>query len=403
MQKFSKIKKSKSLLCGITKDNRLELTQSNICTCLTKEFEILSFKETTDKIYQLQISYQGEQYEINLFYSEPKVEDVFAMAHKLTQNEAQVIQSSKEALFIELYFGKDNLTSYHLQIKLLHCLVKNLLVVIDYTAQSILSGKWCQLTAKSKTLPCPAYLYAIQMMNTTDGTGWLHTHGLNRCGYIELEILDVKIENIVYYYNLIQTIAWDMITLCPDLGNEYELIIVSGLLPITWIGIDNVLQTQPKYSKIRQEAHSTRSGVIFTYLSEQDILEKKYHPISSVDEFLKQNTIFFVSPFETQRISCLAMERIHYLKQLFLEKANRTMVKYGIPYVQYGTLHYEYLWFELLDMDINECKLKLLNEPYFATDLKKSDQIIRNIKEITDWCVTTPMGKITPDDIYLIL
>lgn len=403
MKKFSKIEKSESLLCAMIQDGYQKLTHKDILNCLNEEFNVLEFIKIADDTYQLQLIYQEWEYEVSLFYGKLLGENSFAMAHKLAQNEVEAMKTSTEGLFVELQFANDNLTSYHLQLKILHCLFENLFVVVDYTAQSILSGKWCQLTSQNKTVPAPSYLYGIQIINTTEQTAWIHTHGLNRCGYIELEILDAQIQNIVHYYNLIQTIAWDMITISPELGEEYDPIIVAGVLPITWIATEHILQIQPAYHTIREDRHSMSSGIIFVYLSEKDITQKNYQPISSVDAFLKQNTIFFISPFETQRIASLALERISNLETLFLEKSNRCMVKYGIPYVQSGMLSYEYLWFELLEINTQECIVRLLNEPYFVRSLKKEEQITRSIKEINDWCVNTPSGKITPDTIYLIL
>ncbi|MBQ5513233.1 MAG: DUF4026 domain-containing protein, partial [Bacteroidales bacterium] len=62
----------------------------------------------------------------------------------------------------------------------------------------------------SKVAPSPDYMFTIHAVNDSEeGTDsvWLHTHGLTRCGTIELEILGADLDNWQELGNALNQIA----------------------------------------------------------------------------------------------------------------------------------------------------------------------------------------------------
>lgn len=88
---------------------------------------------------------------------------------------------------------------------------------IDFVDQNssckILSGRWVKLVSESAIPPSPKYLYSIHAINNAkqDNDIWLHTHGLNRCGSVELEIIGAAKESYNLVGNIIETVATSVI------------------------------------------------------------------------------------------------------------------------------------------------------------------------------------------------
>ena len=99
------------------------------------------------------------------------------------------------------------------------------LAVIDDSSEKILSGRWVALAAESEVPPAPRYLYTAQAVSGEEDCVWLHTHGLNRCGRPELEVLASTKDNYQEHYNVLETLANRILEdeEVPEFGSPYFL------------------------------------------------------------------------------------------------------------------------------------------------------------------------------------
>ena len=72
------------------------------------------------------------------------------------------MEVNKISLFVETYFGENNLKSYVNQLKILTIACPELILVIDLSAEKYVSREWVFMTVKDNLLPSPSYLYSIQ-------------------------------------------------------------------------------------------------------------------------------------------------------------------------------------------------------------------------------------------------
>ena len=155
-----------------------------------------------EEVLHLEISSNGELYHAEIFPTEFQIPELYRCQHLFPDVDVEAIERAQIGLAVEMEFGPDALASYHLQLKLICALVPDLLAVLDDSSEKILSGRWVTLACQSRVTPAPQYLYTAQAVSGGDDCVWLHTHGLNRCGCPELEVLNSTKETYQSHYNV---------------------------------------------------------------------------------------------------------------------------------------------------------------------------------------------------------
>ena len=89
-------------------------------------------------------------------------------------------------------FGVRPLWDYHAQLQLLREASGGTAKVLDVSAQTVRAGSWLDEVAASAVPPSPVSLYTVHsVFEARHRPIWLHTHGLERCGSIELDVVDL--------------------------------------------------------------------------------------------------------------------------------------------------------------------------------------------------------------------
>ena len=128
-----------------------------------------------------------------------------------------------------MMFGEDALDSYHLQLKLIHAVLPDAVAVLDDSSEKILSGHWVALAAVSSVPPAPRYIYTAQAVSGEEEIVWLHTHGLNRCGISELEVLNSTKDTYNSHYNVLETMANRLLELEEPLEPEEPCLLYTSI------------------------------------------------------------------------------------------------------------------------------------------------------------------------------
>ncbi len=90
--------------------------------------------------------------------------------------------------------GPGPLERYHAQLKVLAWLAPEAPAVLDVSAADARTATWLREVAESEVPPHPNALYTVHVVHDEDDVAWLHTHGLERCGRFELDMVDVPVE-----------------------------------------------------------------------------------------------------------------------------------------------------------------------------------------------------------------
>ena len=314
---------------------------------------------------------------------------------------------------MEMLFDEHILDSYHTQLKLIHELLPDCLAVLDGSSEKVLSGKWVALAAKSNVPPSPRYIFTVQAVSGDSEEVWLHSHGMNRCGLPELEILNSTKDTYNDHYNIIETMAKRMLEKGepPQEKEPMYLAMVTNEIPLmaTVVNWKEALKKYPSGvlggAGDRKEGHNQNTDVIFCYPTPESMDKKQYYEVSVFDEYLNGNPIYMLTNQETDRMRRLAAERLDFMLKMFGREKITILVKVGLEvdeeFKEDGN-SFEHIWFELKEKHQDTFTAELTQEPYYVKDLHEGAVMTFPYGQITDWIVFTPEGRVTPDDVYLL-
>lgn len=408
------MEKAKSQMLVVPADGR-ELEKPQVLVhrlCEAKDFRVESV-EPGENAMEITVACGEETFLMEMYPTDFALPELYRCQHFFPDLDIEAIQKMQYGLAVEMEFGENALASYHLQLKLIHTMLPDALAVIDDSSEKILSGRWVSLAAESAVPPAPRYLYTAQAVadEAEDASVWLHTHGLNRCGRPELEVLNSNKENYQEHYNVLETLANRMLEdeEVPGFGTPYFLAYVAEGIPlvVTLIDWEEAVELyEPEMLggiKDREESHNRDTCVIFVYPSRESADKREFYPLDIYDKYMKGNPVFLISIEETARMRAQAVERISYFFEAFEDKENHLLVKLGLPVDEEHKTKdndREHIWFEVLEVSGNRFQAKLTQEPYYIRDLHKGYVGEYGPEDVTDWLIYTPGGRISPDDVY---
>lgn len=398
-------------------NNEKELEDPKILTERMARLEGVQIMETEmeNETVSFELVYNDTLYQARIYPMEFALSEFFRTQHFFPDVDIEAVEERSRGLGVELEFAGDALASYHLQLKLIAAMFScGVLAILDESAEKILSGRWAELAAASHVPPAPRYLFTVQAVSDEGhGEVWLHSHGLNRCGVTELEVLNSTKENYNEHYQVIEVMANRLLELDEPLEPmeplflarlSEEAILVTTLLP--WETAVDLYDGDILGGKAdREGGHNRDTSCIFTYPSPEDLEQKRPVPLSVYDDLLAENPLYMISSQETERMKALAQERISYVKRMAGEEEVHILVKLGLPvdeeYVSDGNER-EHIWFELKEISDLNLKAELTQEPFYIRELHQGHVGEYPIDMITDWMICLPQGRVTPDGVYLL-
>lgn len=366
--------------------------------------------------YKIALEYKGESFELFVSVDDFELPELYRIGHDFTDEEIAVMESAKRGLISHMVFGENNCASYHLQIKLLLAMIEEPAGIVDFSAERMLSGRWAKLAAQSEVPPSPDYLYVAQAVSGENGKVWVHTHGLHRCGGVELEILDSDVDNYSGQGAILTALASRIISESCFV-KEFEPVYIMQLgqdvpLVATWVSWHRAVwfydHTLLGGMEDRLEGHNENTGAIFLYLTPEDEENKKVSTVCVYNDLYDENVMQMITTEETDRMRRLARERLSYLIWIFENQQQfencGIIVKVGLEVddeYKDGDMK-EHIWFELksIDEDNSTFEAELTQEPFYVAALKEGDMRTCRFDEITDWAAYVDGDRITPDSVY---
>lgn len=395
------------------------LEASKDCKIILKEFvdgdkpivTVCGFDYTRG--LKMVVEVDGVQYKTMILPIQFEIPPMVRLQHYFRDIDMEIIGGSQLGLDVIMEFGEDAFASYHAQLKIVAGLIPDAVAVLDDSAQRILSGKWVQCAAASSVHPAPRYIYSVQAVNDEENNDvWLHTHGLNRCGITDLEILNSHKETYDIHGNIIDAMATRLLQEPMDEGEPMFLTrTVSGhTVVVTYVNWKDAITMYDEDVlggiKDREEGHNGDTSGVFVYPTFEDYENKQLAPVEIFDEVLKDNPIYMFTATETERMKRLALERISYMERLAADKDNTIIVKIGLEiddeFKEDADFEREHIWFEVKDVRDGSITAELTQDPYYVNGIKTGDIGTYPYDMVTDWVVYTPQGRITPDDVYIM-
>lgn len=416
--KSGAIEKEPSYVMLIPKDDSLLDNPKSLVKKLTamSGIKVVSTTENDNGSYKIALEYNEESFDFFVSVEDFSLPELFRIGHDFTDEEIGVMESAKRGLSSKMVFGENNCSSFHLQIKLLCAMISEPAGIVDSSSERMLAGRWAKLAAQSEVAPSPEYLYVMQCVSGENNEVWIHTHGLNRCGSVELEILQSDSEHYSSQTGIINTLAMRAIS-NNGLEDEFEPIYLMQLseeisLVAAWTDWEKAIKMYPQNLlggiSDRQEWHNVNTGVVYLYKNKQDADNRKLSHVSIYNELYGENSIQMITTEETERMRRLALERLDYMTALWNGRENfeklAIIIKVGLEVDEEyrdGDMK-EHIWFELkaLNEPDGSFTAELTQEPYYVKALKAGDIRKCRFDEITDWIVFISDDRITPDSVY---
>lgn len=426
---------------AIIPDNNYRFESDKIEKSLrnNKDFKLLSFEESKDNLgfslqsYKAEISYLDQVYVVELFVC--KTDNLhladYDFANYIDEDSLETAAGQPYYLETSMYFGSDSLVSFHLQLKIMDAVVPKASVVVDFMSYRLLSAKWLKMSAKSTIPPSPDYLYTLHCVYDQKGEDdikqyWFHTHGLHRCGSVELEMLNLK-QGAEQMHTLMNRTVTKFLS---DPAKERERFTIGydGMgLNLCWLRWEEALKDFPvdclggiEDREGEGNIHAESSGVLFA-VEEGNMVSPEIYA-----QTLADNPIYYITTEETNRMSALAKERFDIFKSIFEREGAHAhkksffknifktdkeekdewdfLVKLGLSVDnQQAGSEKEHLWFHVLSItgDIIECKL--LNEPYWIDNLHEGNVNKYSTDLLTDWIIYSPDSTYTSDSVYQLV
>lgn len=375
------------------------------------EFQLLSSSIKGGTI-TIKVKYHKREYKVDFYPTGFALPELYRIQHFFPDVDIEKLEKAQTGIAVEMFFNDNPLVSYHLQLKIIDAVLPDKLAVLDDSSEKILSGRWVTMEAESKVPPAPRYIYTVQAVYNNECV-WLHTHGLNRCGITELEILNSSKETYNSHYTIIETMANRLLEnpeplklkepmYLARLSNDIYLVTTI----VSWEEAIKLYDDEILGGKNdRKEGHNSDTSVVFAYRSKDDYEKENYEPVSIYDDILENNPIYMISSKETARMKALAIERINYIKEALQNQENKILVKIGLEVDEEykdDENSYEHIWFELKQFDSDTIISELTQEPYYVSDIHVGYVGKYSIENITDWLIYTPERRLSPDDVYLL-
>jgi hypothetical protein len=329
----------------------------------------------------------------------------------LPPDEIEATRRSRWAIGVGCSLGDNALADFHRQLQVLCVVAPEAVMILDIPACRAHSPRWLATAATTPVPPNPAYLFTIHAVrdeSRPDGPLWLHTHGLLRCGSIELELFDVDPDNVQILVELLGASARLFIESEPPTpGTAFA---VGPGIELMWLPWEQMVRRPPRYAFIEQldrdHAHSLPSGVLLVPPRPRllGLLPGRPGNPALYVPSLVRSPVLFVSNQESARMTELARERLASFAAIYRRfgacEGWSFLVKlaYDIDGATSAD-ECEHLWFEVHDIGDEQVEATLANQPQRIDRLHEGDRDTHPLSRLKDWVILSPHGRFDPDTV----
>lgn len=331
--------------------------------------------------------------------------------HVLSAAEQQALAGSAWSLGVVLVFGDAPLDDFHFQLQALIAVAPAAVAAFDVAAFRLHHAEWIRESALSAAPPSPTSLFAMHFVSDQGRPGWIHTHGLDRCGRLELELFDITPAASRLLSELLNSTA--AFFLEQGLPSPGEAVEVGRDLPLLWLPWEEALSRRgPRYGggkADRDEVHGNPTAVLFAPATKfLGLFGSGLASPASHLPVLEGSPILYVSNQHTRRMEVLSRERLPTLKALFgklgANQHFKFLVKLGYPTAdpeRFGSR--EHLWFEVHSFGNEHVDATCINQPHSVPALREGLRGLHELGKISDWTIFCPVGRFDAERVGLLV
>ena len=414
------IKKTTSYIMGIPM-NDLDIDKPQMIydrISASEEFELKKVSFDDKNICPMVIvGYRDMEFTVDL-----KIEPIsaissdFIFCQKIPDECLKKVKQAQIGLTTAITFSDDNLNSHHFQLKFLNCIIPDMAAVVDFNVRRIFSPVWLKQIAASTVAPGPAYIYSINVTHDSESSAdgadraWIYTQGLNRCGFMELEVINAEENNVDFYATVINIASNKAITerIFPAEMEPFDIATLEDdkKLTVAWRFWKGEMSVFPNgvlgTGKRRPDSQSMYNGILF--INPNDGKTKKPVRANEMKPFSLNKAVIEYSPEESARMSVLAAETLpHFIKGFTIPGA-KALVKISVNAgaAADGNNNYEYVWAEVDNIDSKNVYCTAVHSTLFSEEISASEKFSTDINNISDWLLNIKGIRVAPDCAYQI-
>ncbi len=337
--------------------------------------------------------------------------DTFHIGSPLAERERAELDRSRWSLGVTVTFGEAPLDDYHLQLRALAAIAPSAVAAFDLSAFRVHHFEWVKDSAASAAPPSSSSLFVIHYVSQGEDPGWMHTHGLARCGALELEVFDVPraaSENVSELVKVVASLFLDH-GLCPP----EEPVEVGQGIELAWLPWAHALSTAaPRFGGGRDDRdsiHGVPSAVLFAPKKKWlGLFGSGLQSLAAHAKAMRGDTVLYISDSQTRRAEILSRERVPMLVALFKRLGANASFKF---YVKLGYATdggesggKEHLWFEIHGFEGHEhVEATCLNVPNAVAALKEGLRGRHSLGLLSDWKIDSAIGEFDAEHVGLLV
>ena len=258
--------------------------------------------------------------------------------------------------------------------------------------------------------PPAEILWGIHAVSTGRSGVWLHTHGLWRCGRIELEMLEVPKAKVDAAGSLINTVAELLLDSEPPppghpyhVGTEIQVAFQpwQKVAPFLRDGVPGCMGDR------RAEGENPHTGVRAVVCSARPCGPSRSEwkwPRSAVERFAADDAVVFRTERATRRQQDVARALWPELAMAFFSLQGCQQVKFFVKVgFQSGCrtreIAHEHVWLRIQRIHGNDIEGELTSQPLFVSGMKQGDMVRISAALLSDWVAETPLGDFGPQQV----
>lgn len=370
------------------------------------EFEVVQ-PSADGATWELLARWQGEKAPVSLRIHDIPMMERMSDAHleflDMGDQLHDAVRSCAHGVAVEAELHDDSpLDSFHQQLQVLAKVAPNCAGVLDRSACAARSAEWLVETASACVPPHPTTLYTVHAVGDGEGPRWLHTHGLLRCGRIELDVLDVPAPEVGLMCEFLNAVCAIMLdTGVPEPGETFW---AGHDLDIHWLPVDDGLRALPRVrgaggADDRDEVHTVMRGVLGVTRPGRLWGQRQLHPTIHLP-VLNNHPVLYVSDMETARRGVLAHERFARFHALFQthgeHPAMSFLIKLGLETPDGSR---EHPWFTFHGFTAGHVDATCINQPHQLPGIYEGHRGRHPVEQMTDFVVLGPWGEGSPETI----
>jgi len=230
-----------------------------------------------------------------------------------------------------------------------------------------------------------------------DRWAWVTTHGLSRCGRVELEMLGIPAVLSNEAVHLVDGLA--ALTLETPLPQAGKPISLGSNLLLSLMKPEEAIQSLQEGMPGKEER--TAPSAVITSHDGTSLFPQNALGILKMGE-----TAVMRTKRSTRRKAALAKSQwslfVNAAKQIGSSEHATCLAQIPWSNTQEEDAPREYLWFRIVETNQESVTGKLAHTPALVTSLEEGHQEVFDIEDITDWIVMTPVGPMGPGDAQAI-